>query len=77
MSRIFSLATILLVAVSQVAAQTWTNCNPLNSTCPGDEALGMTHTFNFTNSAMADSAIWNTTAGTVNYALDGAEFTVS
>ncbi|GAB7348354.1 hypothetical protein MBLNU459_g6323t1 [Dothideomycetes sp. NU459] len=77
MSRIFALATVLLAAASQVAAQTWTSCNPLNATCPSDEALGIAHTFNFTNSAAADSTVWNTTAGTINYNLDGAEFTIN
>ena len=67
--------TTLLLA-STALAQTFTACNPLNSTgCPADQALGTTATFNWTSSS-ADSAIWNTTAGSVNFGEDGAEFTI-
>ncbi|KAL8915271.1 MAG: hypothetical protein Q9172_006921, partial [Xanthocarpia lactea] len=56
-----------------VAAQTFTACNPLNTTnCPVDIALGTNHTYDLTTSAAGDT--WNTTAGTVNYRLAGAEF---
>lgn len=76
MSRFISLATLLLAA-TQVLAQTYTSCNPLNSTCPSNEALGTSHTFNWTTGTAAPSSIWNTTAGTVNFETTGAEFTVS
>lgn len=77
MSRVFSLATVLLAA-TQAVAQTYTSCNPLNSTaCPSDVALGSYHTWNWTASAAADTKVWNTTAGTINWEADGAEFTVS
>lgn len=70
---LFSLAFLASTAL----AQTWTSCNPLNETCQPDTALGTTALFNFTNAATADTTIWNTTAGTVNYELDGAEFTIN
>lgn len=67
----------LLVAITSVSAQTSTLCNPMNGTCPGDLALGTSHTWNFTHATTADTTIWNTTAGTINYELDGAEFTIN
>lgn len=76
MSRFLSLATLPLAA-TQVVAQTYTSCNPLNSTCPSDVALGTSHTFNWTTGTAAPTSIWNTTAGTVNFETTGAEFTVS
>ncbi|KAF2083911.1 glycoside hydrolase family 16 protein [Saccharata proteae CBS 121410] len=61
----------------QAFAQTWTSCNPLNQTdCPVDAAFGTNATFSF-NETSADSAIWNTTAGTVDYTSTGAEFTIN
>lgn len=64
-----------LLAVVQ--AQTWTACNPLNSTnCPTNPALGMNYTFDFTKST-ADSAVWNTTGGTVQYGTDGAGMAIT
>lgn len=78
MSRLFSLATLLLYAATRAVAQTYTSCNPLNETdCPSDPALGTSTYFNFTGMQSADSKIWNTTAGTVNWGDYGAEFTVS
>lgn len=57
-------------------AQTWTPCNPLNTTnCPTDPALGTNATFNFAVQH-ADPAIWNTTAGPMAYDGRGAQFTI-
>ena len=61
---------------SGILAQTFTNCNPLNTTCSADIALGTTYTQNFTSSA-ADNKIWNLTAGNVDWTSDGAEFTIN
>ncbi|CAK3970755.1 glycoside hydrolase family 16 [Lecanosticta acicola] len=46
-------------------AQTTTDCNPLNSTCPSDPALGTTYATQF-NATMQEfpSQYWNVTAGT-------------
>lgn len=78
MSRLLSLATVLAAAATQVVAQTWTNCNPLNSTdCPSDMALGTAHTWNWTSGDAADTKVWNTTAGTIDWSTTGAAFTVS
>lgn len=66
----------LFSLIAPIAAQTWTSCNPLNQTdCPTDPALGMSHEFNFTQTSAGST--WNTTAGTVLYNDDGAEFTIN
>ncbi len=58
-------------------AQTFTSCNPLNSTnCPVDTALGTNHTWDFTT-GQADTTSWNTTDGAITYGTNGAEFTIS
>ncbi|KAL6720314.1 hypothetical protein ACLMJK_002235 [Lecanora helva] len=68
----------LLVIAATAAAQTWTSCNPLNQTnCPGDTALGVANaTFDFTKATARDD-VWNTTAGSITYGQDGAEFTIA
>ncbi|KAI4157967.1 MAG: hypothetical protein LQ342_007861 [Letrouitia transgressa] len=67
----------LLSTISLTFAQTWTSCDPTKrADCPADTALGLTHLFNLTSST-TDDDIWNTTAGTVNYGDDGAEFTIN
>ena len=74
MSFLTSLA-LLATLISPIAAQTFTSCNPLNSTdCPVDTALGTNHTWDFTAS-QADST-WNTTNGNIVYGQNGAEFTI-
>jgi beta-glucanase (GH16 family) len=56
--------------------QTYTNCNPLNVSCPADPALGISHSFDFHNSTAIDKA-FNVTLGAVTYGDNGAEFTVA
>ncbi|MCJ1473820.1 hypothetical protein MMC13_002471 [Lambiella insularis] len=78
----FSTPTLALVGLlsllSTAAAQTWTACNPLNSTdCPTDLALGTSTTFNFTTQTSTDDTVWNTTAAPITYGTEGAAFTVS
>ena len=77
MSLPLSLIFFSIIA-APAAAQTWTNCNPLNQTnCPSDTALGISNaTFDFTKTAAADN-VWNTTAGNVVYGDNGAEFTIA
>jgi len=65
-----------LFFASNAVAQTWTNCNPLNETCPSDTALGTNATFNFTSS-LPDLNIWNTTAGTIQQGSTGADFVIT
>ncbi len=70
--------SFLFAIAAPATAQTWTTCNPLNRTdCPSDTALGIRNaTFDFTKNAAADN-VWNTTAGTIVYGNDGAEFTIA
>jgi hypothetical protein len=79
MATFFKTVALVLAAtaVSKVSAQTFSSCNPLfNTTCTPNTALGTWHDWNFTDSTIADTKIWNTTGGTPNYADVGAQFTV-
>ena len=69
----------LTLLVAPIAAQTWTACNPLNeTTCPTNMALGMEYNFNFTQwTGSTNTTVWNTTAGTPDYGVNGAGFTVA
>ncbi|KAI4194225.1 MAG: hypothetical protein LQ350_007890 [Teloschistes chrysophthalmus] len=70
-----SLLTLLLPRLA--SAQTFTSCNPLNTTtCPSNPALSTNHTFDLLTSSFPDSA-WNTTAGTLTYPSSGADFTIA
>jgi len=58
-------------------AQTFTDCSPLNSTCPPNTALGTSnYTINFLTNEMS-SNVWNWTAGKAEYSNNGAEFTIN
>lgn len=60
-----------------VFAQTFTSCDPLNSTCPADTALGnKNYTIDFVDYEMS-STVWNATAGQVAYGDNGAEFIIN
>jgi beta-glucanase (GH16 family) len=61
--------------LTPVFAQTFTDCNPMNQTCPNDPGFGINHNFVF-NTSDALTTSFNTTAGTVNFGTD-AEFTVA
>lgn len=75
MSLPLSLA-ILTTLASPLLAQTFTSCNPLNSTCPPDTALGITNaTYDFLTSKAGST--WNTTDGDIVYGTSGAEFSIS
>lgn len=74
MRNLFTIAALAALAGS-AAAQTFTDCNPLNKTCPADPALGTEHTWWF-NSTL-DSTIWNMSTGSISYTSDAAEFTIS
>ncbi|KAJ6160395.1 hypothetical protein N7470_003791 [Penicillium chermesinum] len=64
------------LAVGQVSAQTYTNCNPLDKTCPADPgSTESTLDFDFTQSI--DPSQWETTAGTVTTGSNGAVFTIA
>lgn len=66
------------VFVGQIAAQTFTSCNPLHKTCPSDPALGTSWNQTFGASSSLDSAYWTVDAGPANtFSSDGAAFTIS
>ena len=69
---------LALTALSTLAiAQTFTACNPLNSTCPADPALGTNTTWHF-DQEHGDPKIWNTTNGDgLTYNDGGAQFQIN
>ena len=75
----FSSSTVLLLLSSLLtlsSAQTTTKCQPLDVTCPPDDALGTSHTFNFNSSSVLGQG-FDTTVGEVGYGDNGLEFTVA
>ena len=75
-TTLLPLLTIGLSLIASSSAQTYTSCNPLNSTtCPSDPALSTNATFNWTQ-VVADTKVWNTTAGTLDYDDSGANFVI-
>ena len=67
----------MLGLLATAFAQTHTDCNPLNTTCAPNTALGVSnYTIDFTQSTMSDK-VWNVTARPINYGSDGAEFTIA
>jgi hypothetical protein len=72
---LFSLG-LCLSFISSVSAQTFTACQPLNSTCPPDLALGVkNYTADFTQAL--DPTIWNTTNGNIVTNSGGANFVIN
>jgi hypothetical protein len=66
-----------LLTPTLIHAQTFTSCNPLNTTCPADIALGVSnYSIDFITSTMS-TKVWNTTNGVVNYGTNGVEFTIN
>ncbi|CAI7601621.1 unnamed protein product [Penicillium pancosmium] len=68
-------ALALLSSSALVAAQTYTNCNPLQNSCPADPALGKAdQKFDFTSGSSSEF----TASGSVTYDdTNGATFTVA
>ncbi|KAH7376148.1 family 16 glycosyl hydrolase [Plectosphaerella cucumerina] len=67
------LAAITAALTSTVAAQTWTSCNPLHTTCDPNPALGMAIDVDF-RKGQVNSFV---EAGSPEYGSDGATFTVA
>ncbi|TVY26344.1 putative glycosidase [Lachnellula hyalina] len=74
-SQILSLAATALTLSQIVVGQTSTDCNPLNSTCPSDTALGKTITVDFTEGESSEFSA--DTGTTMTYGTNGAEFIIS
>ncbi|KAH6660377.1 glycoside hydrolase family 16 protein [Truncatella angustata] len=71
--RIATVAVALLAG--QATAQTYTDCNPLQSTCSANTALGMTIDVDFTQGEVNS---FSTSGGTPTYSSsNGATFTVA
>ncbi|GLI81146.1 transglycosylase [Penicillium ochrochloron] len=77
MPSLFKYAAVALAAAAPFAsAQTYTDCNPLQKTCPAD--AGTTDSklnFDFTQSSGLNR--WKTVAGSVSTGSNGAVFTVA
>jgi beta-glucanase (GH16 family) len=71
----FSRVALFAGLASYAYAQTSTTCDPLNTTCPADPALGTEHTWNFNTTL--DETIWNMTTGTYKYDDTGAQFSLT
>ncbi|KAL3492226.1 concanavalin A-like lectin/glucanase domain-containing protein [Aspergillus germanicus] len=63
----------LLSCVALAAAQTYTDCNPMDQSCPPDAALGTSMSHDFTTGASDDF----TPVGSPTFGSEGAVFTVS
>ncbi|KFY89952.1 hypothetical protein V500_05385 [Pseudogymnoascus sp. VKM F-4518 (FW-2643)] len=73
-SNFFSAAALLAVA-QLVAAQTSTDCQPLDKTCPDDLALGTTKTIDFTTGKSSD--FFALPGTTLKYTGEGVEFDIT
>lgn len=75
--RGFTLKAAFAALFTTSLAQTWTDCNPLNSTCSPNTALGVSnYSMDFTQSMMSDK-VWNWTAGSASYGSDGMNFVIN
>ncbi|ELR09348.1 hypothetical protein VC83_02735 [Pseudogymnoascus destructans] len=73
-SSFFSAAALLAVA-QLVAAQTFTECQPLKKTCPDDLALGTTKSIDFTAGESKD--FFALAGTTLKHTADGVEFDIT
>ncbi|RAL16888.1 glycoside hydrolase family 16 protein [Aspergillus homomorphus CBS 101889] len=72
----YAAAAALSAVIPLCAAQTYTDCNPLEKTCPADTALSSsTFTSDFTQGESAFAG-WTATANNVTFDENGAAFTV-
>ncbi|ORY62625.1 family 16 glycosyl hydrolase [Pseudomassariella vexata] len=75
-SRILRSAAVALAATQLVSAQTFTDCNPMEKTCPDDPALGKTVTVDFTKGE--NDVFKNAEGTTIDYDDElGAVFTIN
>ncbi|WYZ42686.1 hypothetical protein EsH8_VI_000385 [Colletotrichum jinshuiense] len=69
-------ASLVALLATSTLAQTFTDCNPTEKTCPANAGLTKsTYSVDFTKGADTDA--WTTTAGNISYTADGAEFTLN
>ena len=72
----FSLVVAIAALAAPAAAQTSTSCNPLNSTCPADPALGTSFSQTYGLDSSFDPGLWNFTAGQADFSDSGATFEI-
>jgi len=72
--RLLSIATITSLSLSEPClAQTYTTCNPLQQTCPGDAALGKSVSIDFTSGPSNEFVA----SGNPTYDSNGVSLTVA
>lgn len=75
-SRIVRATAVALAATQLASAQTFTECNPMEKTCPDDPALGKTVTVDFTKGK--NDVFQNADGTTISYdGGKGAVFTIN
>jgi beta-glucanase (GH16 family) len=74
--RFCSLLLGAAVLIAPTLAQTWTDCNPLNTTCPNNPGFGIDHLFHFNSSKIVEKS-FNVTNGKLGYGLQGTEFAIT
>lgn len=72
--RFLSLFGLALATISSVNAQTFTDCNPLEKSCPADPALGVTHSWTL-NETLNDN-IWDVSNGNIDFTDEGAKLSI-
>lgn len=66
----------LLACLQPVLAQTSSSCNPTtNTSCPSDVAFATE--YNFVFNTTPSTSLWTTTAGTIDWTDEGANFTIA
>jgi beta-glucanase (GH16 family) len=74
----YSSLGLLAALLTPVFAQTTTDCDPTKGQCAPDPALGMSYTWNMTNTTLDTSQnVWNITQGVINYNDNAAQFVIN
>ncbi|EMR63597.1 hypothetical protein MGN70_001428 [Eutypa lata] len=74
-SKTFSTAAAVLAVAQLASAQTYTECNPTEKTCPADEAFGSTVDVDFTKGKNENFYEFDGTK--IDYTDEGAVFTIN
>jgi len=73
-----SAAAVIAAGVPLAMAQTFTDCNPTEKTCPADTGLNSaTFSADFTKGSSANSSFTAAAYSTINYGSQGAEFSIA
>lgn len=74
--QIISLLLGASALLAPALAQTFTDCNPLEKTCPNNPGFGIENSFNFQDKKDVLRS-FNITNGALEYGTDGTEFVIS